>query len=305
VDFFEDDKIQLIEAEFGTKGVCVAIRLLCKVYKNGYFYQWGGDECLLLSKQIGDGIVPNLVEEIVKGLVRRSFFDKGVFDSFRILTSRGIQRRYIEATGRTRAGVKINPDIDLIHSSSLLKHGFPQGTGSLPQENSTEAAKRKKSVVAENPKIDPAFILPQGNKGFPQGNGSLPQVYAINKIKEKENKTTPPIIPPNGDDGGGAAGARDFFKEISEDEKYLTDTACVTGMTIDGLRAMIPLFRTQCEATETRHGNLRDVKRHFLNYVNKKKQINEQSSSYGTKETDRSNATKRVCHRPEEYGEEI
>jgi len=263
VDFFEDDKIQLIEAEFGTKGVCVAIRLLCKVYKNGYFYQWGGDECLLLSKQIGDGIVPNLVEEIVKGLVRRSFFDKGVFDSFRILTSRGIQRRYLEATGRTRAGVKINPDIDLIHSSSLLKHGFPQG------------------------------------------NGSLPQVYAINKIKEKENKTTPPIIPPNGDDGGGAAGARDFFKEISEDEKYLTDTACVTGMTIDGLRAMIPLFRTQCEATETRHGNLRDVKRHFLNYVNKKKQINEQSSSYGTKETDRSNATKRVCHRPEEYGEEI
>ena len=88
----------------------------------------------------------------------------------------------------------------------------------------------------------------------------------------------------------------------------MTDTACVTGFTVERLRAMIPMFRTQCEATETRHGNLRDVKRHFLNYVNKKKQINEQSSSYGatgTKETDRSNATKRVCHRPEEYGEEI
>lgn len=265
VDFFEDDKVQLIEAEFGTKGICVAIRLLCKVYKNGYFYQWGGDECLLLSKQIGDGIVPNLVEEIVKGLVRRSFFDKGVFDSFRILTSRGIQRRYLEAAGRTRTGVAINPEIDLIHSLPLLKRG-------LPQENEGK-----------------------------------PQVYAINKTKEKENKTTPPIIPPNGVDSGGG-GTRDFFNEISEDEKYMSDTACVTGMTIEGLRAMIPLFRTQCEATETRHGNLRDVKRHFLNYVNKKKQINEQSSSYGatgTKETDRSNATKRVCHRPEEYGEEI
>lgn len=267
VDFFEDDKIQLIEAEFGMKGICVAIRLLCKVYKNGYFYQWGGDECLLLSKQIGDGIVPNLVEEIVKGLVRRSFFDKGVFDSFRILTSRGIQRRYLEAAGRTRAGVKINPEIDLIHSSSLLKHGFPQENGSLPQ-----------------------------------GNGGLPQIYAINKTKEKGNKTTPPIIPPRGVDGG--SGLRDFLKEISEDEKYMTDAACVTGLTVERLREMIPMFRTQCEATETRHGNLRDVKRHFLNYVNKKKQINEQSNSYGqgTKETDRSNATKRVCHRPEEYG---
>lgn len=266
VDFFDDDKIQLIEAEFGAKGICVAIRLLCKVYKNGYFYQWGGDECLLLSKQIGDGIVPSLVEEIVKGLVRRSFFDKGVFDSFRILTSRGIQRRYLDAAGRTRAGVKINPEIDLIHSSSLLKQGLPQG------------------------------------------NGSFPQVYAINKTKEKDNKTTPPIIPPNGVDGGG--GLRDFFKEISEDEKYMTDTACVTGFTVERLRAMIPMFRTQCEATETRHGNLRDVKRHFLNYVNKKKQINEQSNSYGQgNQTKTDNARARrgevdiSANRPEDYKE--
>ena len=307
VDFFEDDKIRLIEAEFGTKGVCVAIRLLCKVYKNGYFYQWGGDECLLLSKQIGDGIVPNLGEEIVKGLVRRSFFDKGVFDSFRILTSRGIQRRYIEAAGRTRTGVEINPEIDLIHTSPL-KHGFPQENGSLPQGNQMEAAKRKKSVVAENPKIDPVFSLPQGNKGFPQENGSLPQVYAINKTKEKENKTTPPIIPPHGVDGGG--GLRDFFKEISEDEKYMTDTACVTGFTVERLREMIPMFRTQCEATETRHGNLREVKRHFLNYVNKKKQINEQSNSYGQgnqTKTDNSRARRGEveisANRPEDYRE--
>jgi len=40
VDFFEDDKLQLIEAEFGLKGSVVAIRLLCKIYKEGYFYQW-------------------------------------------------------------------------------------------------------------------------------------------------------------------------------------------------------------------------------------------------------------------------
>ena len=48
VDFFNDDKIQLIEAEFGIKGSITAIRLLCKIYNEGYFYGWGEDQCLLL-----------------------------------------------------------------------------------------------------------------------------------------------------------------------------------------------------------------------------------------------------------------
>ena len=36
VDFFDDDKLALIEGEFGIKGAYIAIRLLCKIYKEGY-----------------------------------------------------------------------------------------------------------------------------------------------------------------------------------------------------------------------------------------------------------------------------
>ena len=100
VGYFEDDKIQLIEAEFGVKGGYIAVRLLCKIYREGYFYQWGGDECLLFTKNAGAEFVPNTVDEVVKGLVRRCFFDKGCFDRFGILTSKGIQKRYFEATQR-------------------------------------------------------------------------------------------------------------------------------------------------------------------------------------------------------------
>lgn len=51
VDFFEDDKIELIEAEFGIKGSILAVKLLCKIYKEGYFYKWGEDECLLFQRR--------------------------------------------------------------------------------------------------------------------------------------------------------------------------------------------------------------------------------------------------------------
>ena len=114
VDFFLNDKLQLIEGEFGMKGGYVAIRLLCKIYKNGYFYKWGADECLLFAKNMGiDGVSANNVDEIVRALLRRGFFDETVFKSFGVLTSKGIQKRYVQAVGE-RKEVKINEDFWLI-----------------------------------------------------------------------------------------------------------------------------------------------------------------------------------------------
>ncbi len=104
VDFFEDDKIQLIEAEFGPKGVVAAIKLLCKIYKSGYYYKWGDDECLLFTKNAGASFVPEFINELVAGLVRRCFFDKRCYDLFGILTSAGIQQRYFDATARYKKG---------------------------------------------------------------------------------------------------------------------------------------------------------------------------------------------------------
>lgn len=101
VDFFDDDKIQLIESEFGIKGGYIAIRLLCKIYKEGYYYTWGADECLLFTKSLGaEGVSKNLVDNIIDRLAVRGFINQELFDKYSILTSKGIQTRYFEATKR-------------------------------------------------------------------------------------------------------------------------------------------------------------------------------------------------------------
>jgi len=100
VDFFSDEKIEFTSARFGIKGEVIAIRLLCKIYRKGYFTEWNEDESTLLAKRAGDGITPSLVSEIVKELVKRGFFDKSLFDRFSILSSKGIQKRYFEITSR-------------------------------------------------------------------------------------------------------------------------------------------------------------------------------------------------------------
>jgi len=119
VDFFEDDKIQLIESEFGCKGSNIALRLLCKIYKVDYFYQWGSDQCLLFVKSMGNGVVPNLVNEVVKGLVKRGFFDETVFNSFGVLTSKGIQNRYFDAIARYKK-VDVIKEYLLIDVSKMI-----------------------------------------------------------------------------------------------------------------------------------------------------------------------------------------
>ena len=100
VDFFQDEKIQFVSARFGLKGEAIAIRLLCKIYRNGYYTEWNDDTALLFAKGVGDGCSDACVKDVVHELLKRGFFDKSIFERFSILTSKGIQNRYFEATRR-------------------------------------------------------------------------------------------------------------------------------------------------------------------------------------------------------------
>jgi hypothetical protein len=169
VDFFEDDKIKLIESEFGFKGSQIAIKLLCKIYKeNGYYYQWGNDECLLFCKNAGAEFVPNLVNEVIMRLVKRSFFNERVFNSFQILTSKGIQERYISIVKASKIKrEKINKNYALIDDSEE-KPKTSEETGKSSEEirktseeirkTSEESTQRKEKESKVNKLKENEFI---------------------------------------------------------------------------------------------------------------------------------------------------
>ena len=124
-DFYGDDKVRLLRAEFQSKGMYLLDYLLCDLYgKNGYFIRWGKDKCYLVSDGAGCGCAPNFVEEFVNRCVACSFFDERVFNVFGVLTSSGIQRRYIRMFNS-------RPDIPMIKEYWLLdvndKKDVPKG----------------------------------------------------------------------------------------------------------------------------------------------------------------------------------
>ena len=104
VDFFQDEKISAIAGEFGMKGEMAVIKLLCAIYRNGYFAEWTDLLRMKMLKEL-PGVSADLLDKIVSRLARWGFFDKDLFENSGILTSKGIQRRYLEAVKRRNVKV--------------------------------------------------------------------------------------------------------------------------------------------------------------------------------------------------------
>ena len=120
LDYFEldchfDEKIRLIQAEFGLKGLAVIVLLFKEIYGGqGYYMTWDEDRLLLLMSENGvAGGDKNLINEIVSACIRRDIFSNKLFEEYRILTSSGIQKRYLNAVAR-RENVRLKKEYLLI-----------------------------------------------------------------------------------------------------------------------------------------------------------------------------------------------
>lgn len=104
VNFFDNDKVALIEAEFGMKGIIVLLKLLCKIYSEGYYCEWGEDQCLLFTSRKLKPSIPEIdaafTQKVIEALLKRNFLNQELYDEHRILTSRNIQERYYEVAKR-------------------------------------------------------------------------------------------------------------------------------------------------------------------------------------------------------------
>jgi len=141
VDIFEDEKVIPVSSEFGAKGECVIIRVLCAIYRNGYFAECSEAFKFKIAKQAN--LPESLVSEVISGLVKWGFFDKAVFDSFGVLTSKRIQKNWKQAT---RKRVEKNElDYWILELPNELRE-FPAEETPLKQPESTQS-KLKESKV--------------------------------------------------------------------------------------------------------------------------------------------------------------
>lgn len=92
VGFFSDRKIKILKARYGTDGLTIYLYLLCEIYKTGYYMQIDEDIEFIISDDLK--MSSNKVKQVLNFLLERSLFDNTLFQSDKVLTSAGIQRRY-------------------------------------------------------------------------------------------------------------------------------------------------------------------------------------------------------------------
>lgn len=151
-----DDKFELIEAEFGLTGFAVVVKLLQKIYAGqGYYCEWTNEVALLFGKKIGLG--GNAVSEIVEASIRRGIFDRKLYEEYSILTSKGIQERYLEAVSR-RKKVEVKKEYLLLNCVQNYKHVdissenvyINQKNAYILKQSKVEESRVKESKVEES-----------------------------------------------------------------------------------------------------------------------------------------------------------
>ena len=115
IDFFVIEKIALPQSEHGWKGSLITLKLLCRIYKEGFYCRWDKDICLLFCRKAGIEVDIQFMDTLLQSLLERNFFDTNLFHQFGILTSRSIQIRFFEATVRRRKIEVPNADFLLVN----------------------------------------------------------------------------------------------------------------------------------------------------------------------------------------------
>lgn len=103
LDYFEldchmDEKVRLIQAEYGLKGFAVVVKLYQEIYGgHGYYCEWTQDRELLFASENGlNG--GSFINNIVAACIKRDIFSERLFKEYGVLSSTGVQKQYLKAT---------------------------------------------------------------------------------------------------------------------------------------------------------------------------------------------------------------
>lgn len=192
IDFFNDEKIEFVSAKHGVLSELITLRLLSRIYRNGYFIEWSEDAAYIYSKQFGEGISHEFLTAVVEALVARRFFNREKYEKYGILTSKGIQVRYLEAVKRRKQTEIIDQylliskdNVNIINSnvSIISLNANTMSTETPENVNSGTQSKVKESKVKKR-----SNIL-GGKPPLPETPDTCPQ----NEIKNLYHETLPEL----------------------------------------------------------------------------------------------------------------
>ena len=118
VDIDSDERVEFILAKHGFQAFGILIKLLMEIYRQGYYIAWTERQRYVFAKRVN--VDSMYTETVVSAYINEGIFDKNLFDQYGILTSHGVQARYLQASGR-RVTVEMIEQFCLLDTKELPK----------------------------------------------------------------------------------------------------------------------------------------------------------------------------------------
>ncbi|EXZ35502.1 DUF4373 domain-containing protein, partial [Bacteroides fragilis] len=188
VNFMEENAMEVIEAKYGIKGSAIVLKLMCKIYKEGYYIRWDEEQCLIFANKAGREVQAEEVQGIIEILFTKGILDRNSYQENGILTSESIQKVWMEATKRRKRELSELPYLMVKPEKENGKADTPPALQEIQQP---ELFKKEKTPV--NPKNVVHHVAVDAKNACNSGQS---------KVKEKkaeENKEFPPSAPPKGE----------------------------------------------------------------------------------------------------------
>jgi len=184
MDVHEDEKLLLLEVEYGLEGHMIFLKILKMIYAENYYLEWNYRKQKLLSHRIN--VDNNHLSCVINECINLGLFNKNLYETYGILTSSGIQKRFFKAIDRR---IKINVDRNylLVDVSAYIN---PEKTELMYTETPLMSAestqsKVKKSKVKESKEKNSSSVAQNEDSSKNPTSRIQPHIDRWNELSKK------------------------------------------------------------------------------------------------------------------------
>lgn len=145
VDCVEQDNLEYVQLLHGITGYGIVVKLWRRIYMvEGYFCRWDNKTILQFAKK-EIGVEIEVVNSVVDTCLNEGIFSQKMFDNHGILTSKGIQKRWLKiVTDCKRKDRDIDPIFDLLPKTPEFNAYTPEDSAYTHGESTQRKEKKRK-----------------------------------------------------------------------------------------------------------------------------------------------------------------
>lgn len=217
MDCIQDDNLTFIEAKHGIEGFGILVKIWQKIYRHdGYYMRWNEQNMYLFAREIAVNM--DVISSVVNTclLPNIAIFNEGMLEKYGILTSTGIQKRWVSIVKSSkRKDVEIEAKYDLLSFTPVETELTPEETKVYTSESTQTKVNESKLNETTQNEIKNLCALEE-NEDVETGKEILKD-FGFNEISNPDKLRTVVdflFIQKNG-------GRRDFFlKQYDAYKKY-------------------------------------------------------------------------------------